>query len=167
MRVVVYACIENSIADPVYLLRTSDIVACLRERNPDALEILRQSDFGFYDKRSPATFAHVQANLVKPILFDAHSAADPRLAYDPERLNLDHLRTLPAQLSAVDALISSIQKCAVKKAHKIVLQRGDALVIDNYRALTHRHEPVHHTFDIRSIGRPALRWLRFYYGFAA
>ena len=65
--------------------------------------------------------------------------------------------------------MASIQQIAATSARPIVLRRGDALLVDNYRALTRRQEHgyayiVFKPF-MRKRRRPPIRWLRTYYGF--
>ena len=87
------------------------------------------------------------------------------LSFDPNRMcpaNIDTIHN-----SVMGALLQSIQKVATTSARKIVLRRGDALIVDNYRALTRRQEHGYPSFVVNPWmrSRPPIRWLRVYYGF--
>ena len=161
-RINLFACIENPIADPVYLIRADDVVSRLTETER---RLLSEDSYYFFDFWNLDKLAPGRINLVKHILYDGNTPDKPWLSFDPNRLWPSYDKTTAAHREALVALMASIQHVGAHNARKIVLQRGDALIVDNYRALICRRERQHFYFDPWPIGRPQLRWLRAYYGF--
>jgi hypothetical protein len=161
-RIILFACVENPIADPIYLIRADEVVSRLLEEHR---RLLREASFCFFDDWDPATLVRNRLNEAKRILYDGPSETDPWLSFDPQSFDPEYERTTAAQLSAVAALMASIRKTGATSARKIVLRRGDALIVDNYRALTRRYEQGHTYFNFRPLGRPPIRWLRIYRGY--
>jgi hypothetical protein len=162
-RVVLFACIENPIAAPIYLIRADKVVSQLSEK---VRSLLLDANFNFFDNWDPDTFVR-ERQKQKRILYDGPSESDPWLSFDANRLDTTYTKTTPAHLSAVVELMESIRKTAATDAREIVLRRGDALIVDNYRALTCRQEHgyANLVFKPTAFGRPRIRWLRVYYGF--
>jgi hypothetical protein len=160
-RIILYACLENPIADPVYLIRVEDVVLQLAE---EQRALLSEPSYCFFDYWDTENLVHVRAKEAKSIL---HKAPDGGywLSFDPQSFNPDYPHTTSEQLAAVAALMDAIRKCGANP-REIVLRRGDALVVDNYRALTRRRERPHRYFDFRPLGRSPLRWLRVYRGYS-
>jgi hypothetical protein len=157
-RVIVFACIENPIADPIYLIRTDEVI---RAMPPEKRDLLYQQDFDIFDRWTRDIRMQPGPGDNKSIL---HRGTD-WLSFDPNRVcpaNIDAIHN-----SALGALLDSIKTVAATSARKIVLRRGDALIVDNYRALTRRQEHGYGSFVFRPRmrSRPPIRWLRVYYGF--
>jgi hypothetical protein len=158
-RVIVFACIENPIADPIYLIRAEDVISKIPTEKKARL---CEPNFNIFDKWTDEIDMHAGAGSNKCILHDGTDW----LSFDPNRV-------CPAKIDAIHnatmrALLDSIQEVAETSARKIVLRRGDALIVDNYRALTRRQQHGYASFFnnptwMRS--RPPIRWLRVYYGF--
>ncbi len=160
-RVILFACIENPIADPIYLIRADEVVSHLSD---EERKLLSEDSYYFFDNWNPESLVPRRINLAKHIIYNGHSA-DPWLSFDPNRLWASYDKTTAAHRLAIVALMARIRHVGATSARKIVLNRGDALIVDNYRALTCRHERGHFYFDPWPIGRPRLRWLRVFYGF--
>ena len=165
-RIVLFACVENPIADPIYLIRADEVVSKL---SPEHKKLLRESTFLFFDNWVSAEVRRYRTTDGKHILYDGNSETDPWLSFDPNRFDPTFSKTTAPDLVAVGALMASIQQIAATSARPIVLRRGDALLVDNYRALTRRQEHgyayiVFKPF-MRKRRRPPIRWLRTYYGF--
>jgi len=160
-RIILFACLENPVADPVYLIRAEDIVA---ELSPQHRALLSEASYCFFDFWDKQSLVHVRAKEAQSIL---HPAPDGGywISFDPQNFDPDYPRTTSEQLEAVAALMIAINKCGATRAREIVLRRGDALIVDNYRALTRRCERAHRYFDFRPLHRPPLRWLRVYRGY--
>ena len=161
-RVILFACVENPIADPIYLIRADEVVARLSD---EERKLLKDDSYYFFDNWNPKSLVTARINKAKHVLYNEHVAAEPWLSFDPNRLWAEFDKTTAAHRLAIVALMESIRHVGASSARKIVLNRGDALIVDNYRALTCRHERGHFYFDPWPLGRPRLRWLRVYYGF--
>lgn len=165
-RIIVFACIENPIADPIYLVRVDDV---LNEMPDKKRNLLYDPDFNIFDKwNTPEVDTQPGPNPNKRILHRGVSNAD-WLTFDPNRIC--SIRSKDADHNAaIGALMEAIQDAvAKKKVREIVLRRGDALVVDNYRALTRRQEHGYAYLVFKPFmgerRRPPVRWLRIYYGF--
>jgi hypothetical protein len=162
-RIIVFACIENPIADPIYLIRVDHVIDGLSDRNKN---LLREPGFIIFDKwNTPQLSMQYVPNSNKRVLHYGPSKID-WLSFDPNRICPANMDT--SHNSAIGALMESIQKVAATSARKIVLRRGDALIVDNYRALTRRQERGYEYLVIRPPwmgSKPPTRWLRAYYGF--
>jgi hypothetical protein len=169
-RIIVFACIENPIADPIYLIRVDDVIDELSARDEKSStrnkNLLREQGFSIFDKwNAPQLSMQPGPNPNACILHDGPSETD-WLSFDPNRIcpaTMDAVHN-----SAIGALMESIQKVAATRARKIVLRRGDALIVDNYRALTRRQQHGYEYFVVNPPwmrNRPPIRWLRVYYGF--
>jgi hypothetical protein len=157
-RIIVFACIENPIADPIYLIRADEVIRAMPAEKRD---LLYQPDFDIFDRWTRDIRMQPGPGDNKSIL---HRGTD-WLSFDPNRVcpaNIDAIHN-----SAIGALLESIRTVAAKSARKIVLRRGDALIVDNYRALTRRQEHGYASFVVKSLWMrgPPIRWLRAYYGF--
>jgi hypothetical protein len=159
-RVIVFACIENPIADPIYLIRAKDVIG---EISDDEKDRLRGPNFNIFDKWiSPNIDMQPGPGGNKSILH--HGKGTDWLSFDPNRV-------CPAKITPIfnltmGLLLKSIEKVAVTRARKIVLRRGDVLIVDNYRALTRRQERGYAFVKPQWMRRrPPIRWLRVYYGF--
>jgi hypothetical protein len=170
-RILLFACIENPIADPIYLVRADEVVEKLSE---DQRRLLHEEAFDFFDKWNRRKIAHDESKPNKRILYGGPTPSEYWLSFDPNRLAPKRGDATADHNAAVGALVRSIQKVVEeKKARKIVLRRGDALIVDNYRALTRRQEHGYAYFVQTAVWRPwmrmrlrpPIRWLRVYYGF--
>ena len=163
-RVLLFACIENPIADPIYLIRADQVVSRLSDKHRNRLQETR---FFFFDNWASDTIEHNKLSKMKRILYDGSSKTDPWVSFDSNRFAPKDEEGTTEHRSAVSALMASIRQVAAESERKIVLHQGDALIVDNYRALTRRHEHGHVCLDFRPLlfFRPPVRWLRVYYGF--
>lgn len=158
-RIVLLACIENATAVPVYLIRADDVVANL---SPEQCALLREMCFTGFVGWHDGILVPTQINQEKSIL----SGSD-WLAFDPNRLDINAHALSENHRGAVCALMKSIRDVGAVQARRIVLRRGDALVVDNYRALMCRRAPKSEVIGLNpwAFGRPLLRWLRLYHGY--
>jgi hypothetical protein len=84
--------------------------------------------------------------------------------FDPNRINMQFPSMTFADRAAVGVLRDKIKQASVG-AVEILLERGDALIIDNYRAMVARLE-AHHGHAAPWLWRkPPVRWIRLYAGF--
>ena len=157
-RIIVFACIENPIADPIYLIRADEVI---NEMPAEKRNLLYEPNFDIFDRWTPDIRMQPGPGNNKSIL---HRGTD-WLSFDPNRMCPANIDTI--YNSVMGALLQSIQKVATTSARKIVLRRGDALIVDNYRALTRRQEHGYPSFVVNPWmrSRPPIRWLRVYYGF--
>jgi hypothetical protein len=157
-RSIVFTCIENPLADPIYLIRADDVIGAIP---PDKRDLLYEPNFHFFDRWTPDGHMQFEPGGNKRIL---HRGTD-WLSFDPSRIWSDNTDAL--HNSAIGTLSESIRKVAATSARKIVLRRGDALIVDNYRALTRRQQHGYPSFVVNPWmrSRPPIRWLRVYYGF--
>jgi hypothetical protein len=170
-RIIVFACIENPISDPIYLIKARDVVSKIKE---DTKRHLSDEAFVFFDFWDIETIDRGDLGSSKKILYDG----DPGqwwLSFDPNRFvsrNSDNVKIDGRHLAAVGDLMKCIEETAEDgSARKIVLERGDILIVDNYRALTRRQEHgyVYFYLNAKNFMRrhkvPPVRWLRMFYGF--
>jgi hypothetical protein len=158
-RIIVFACIENPIADPIYVIRAEDVI---REMSAENKGLLYEQNFDIFNRWTSDILMQQGPGSNKRIL---HPKTD-WLSFDPNKV-------CPAKMDAIHnaalgALLESIRKVAATKARKIILRRGDALIVHNYRALTRRQEHGYSSFFNNPgwmRGTPPIRWLRVYYGF--
>lgn len=155
--IVLIACVENTIADPIYVLPVADV---LKELDPETLSELRKKQFEFVDGWAPDLSA---VNLNQKRIVGGEGDRPERwwLSFDPNRIICQSDKTSPEGRKAVGRLMAQIER-AGQGAVPVVLRRGDALLVNNYRALVRRKE--RDRFVI-TWPWPALRWLRVYYGF--
>ena len=155
--ILLVACVENTIRDPVYVLRAADV---LRELDADTLCELRKKQFEFVDGWA-LDMSEVNRHH-KSIV--GGGGDDPRrwwLSFDANRIAIRSDKTSESGLRAVGRLMQQIERIG-RTAAPITLRRGDALVINNYRAFLRRKERDHF---VLTWPWPAIRWLRVYYGF--
>lgn len=162
-RIIVFACVENPISDPIYLLPTSAVFGRLPQGD---FEALCQPVFTLFDK--------YEENLTQKgeipsqcIAYDNGSATAHWLSFDINRLILgsDAIAKYRQSLRALIDTIESVANDPDSGAIPITLRRGDALIIDNYRMLYRRKEQDYSVFHPMLLGRPPVRWLFSYYGF--
>jgi len=162
-RVILFACIENPIADPIYLIRADEVISRLTS---EQRRLLSDDTFFFFDNWNPQSLGPARINKAKHILYAGSTPEEvPWLSFDPNRIWTEYDRTTPAHRQALVALMAKIRQVGIDSARKIVLQRGDALLVDNYRALTRRYEHGYHNLHFYPPYGPLLRWLRVFYGF--
>lgn len=156
-RVLVFACIENPMLDPIYLIRASDLIDLLQEKR----ETLMEESYTFFDNWNPVTLARNISNP-KSIIYRFPSDTDPGMTFDPNRLDS---AALEEHADERHAIVQLLKKTSHLSQHgpfyKVTLQRGDVLVIDNYRVLVSGSD---HGRRRRLWGLP-VRWLRAFYGF--
>ena len=136
-RIIVFTCIENPIADPIYLIRADEVI----NEMPADKKIFCMNRTSISSIDGPLTYAcNSEPGNNKSIL---HRGTD-WLSFDPSRVcpaNIDTLHN-----SVMGALLRASEKVASTSARKIVLRRGDALIVDNYRALTRRQQHGYPSF---------------------
>jgi len=159
-RVILFACIENPNRDPFYLLRASDVAHQFHERE---LAALREDRFVFFDNWKIAALSRTKPNP-KRIFYDSPTYSNAWVSFDPNRLDPECLLAQPDSRNAVKMLLDNVEKLAAddKRAIRIELNRGDALLIDNYRMLVCGTDRGRRRFARVS---PPVRWLRAYLGF--
>lgn len=172
-RVVIFACVENPINDPIYLLPTSEV---FNELTDEDIESLAKYSFSFFDRLKDNLKQH---NVVpnQRIAFPKGSPNSNWLSFDLNRMDLE-TNAINEQRQALKNLVDAIERLdkgkktretednwAESRAIPVFLRRGDALVIDNYRMLFRRREQTYKQFNRLLWNRPAKRWLRVYYGF--
>lgn len=156
-RFVVYACLENPIHDPIWVLPAQDVIDRL---NAAAKAELRNSVFEFFDHWEPDLSAR-SVTIAQKVL---GGPADGWLSFDANRFNWDYEFTNPEGHRAIGELRAHIKELAAT-AIPVYLRRGDALIIDNYRALIRRTELQYTPDEPWLWGRPPVRWVRMYSGF--
>lgn len=185
-----YTAIENPTHLPLYVVTVRAVIAKLPDailwQFPDeelsetelgaevdyVVDLLSTTDvemFGKWDKRTLRQHSEV-ALVPQPVLMnlsgDPH-APDWALRWDPNRIDWSQfLGTDGAIRRAFAALMKAIE-LADEEAEGVVLTRGDALLVDNLRAMVRRRETgldgasyVNNLFDY-----PEAWWLNVYYGF--
>jgi hypothetical protein len=155
--IVLIACVENTIDDPVYVLSAADV---LKGLDQETLSELRKKQFEFVDGWA-SDLSEVNRNLKRIVGGDADSAEAWWLSFDPNRIICQSDKTSPEGRKAVGRLMQEIERASARAA-PIVLRRGDALLVNNYRALVRRKERARFVI---TWPWPAIRWLRVYYGF--
>lgn len=185
-----YASIENPTHLPLYVITVQSIIEKLDEairwQFPDedlseveiaaevqsVLNLLSTTDvemFGKWDKRTLRQRSEV-ALIPQPVLANLSgdlNNPDWALRWDPNRIDWSQfLGTDGAIRRAFAALLRCIE-LADEEAEAVVLTRGDALLVDNQRAMVRRRETgldgasyVNNLFDY-----PEAWWLNVYYGF--
>jgi hypothetical protein len=158
-RFVVYACIENPTQDPIWILPAQDVINALGNETKAQL---RDSLFEFFDNWEQ----DLSARAVKIAQKILGGPKDEWLSFDANRFNWDYEHTKPEGHRAVGELRAHIRDLAKANAIPVYLKRGDALIIDNYRALIRRTEPRYKWIKPRMwFNRPPIRWIRMYSGF--
>jgi hypothetical protein len=155
--ILLIACVENTIKDPIYILSVADVLSGLDEAT---IGELRKKQFEFVDGWT-WDLAEINRNL-KSIVGGPKD--DPRkmwLSFDPNRIDSQSDKTLPEGRKAVGRLMERIHDVG-SKAKPVVLKRGDVLMVNNQHAMVRRKERTRFVF---TWFMPALRWLRVYYGF--
>ena len=131
-RIIVFTCIENPLADPIYLIRADDVIGAIP---PDKRNSFCMSQISISSIDGPLTATCNSSRVVT----SAFCTAGP-IGYHSTRSRIWSDNTDALHNSAIGTLSESIRKVAATSARKIVLRRGDALIVDNYRALTSRRE---------------------------
>ena len=176
VRVIVFACIENPILDPIWILPLSRILPHLTDDRLDERgatihrgekSLLSDGKFAVYDRLAEGLH---QRDLIRnqSILMIAVEGGTWRISIDPNRIAFEDQDTGPEHRAALSRLLSLIESLGQDEesgAIPVVLNAGDALVIDNYRMLYCRKEMPYQSIQPLMFGRPAERWLRSYYGF--
>jgi len=157
-RFVVYACLENPIHDPIWLLPVQDVVNALSETTKAHL---RSSVFEFFYYFEPDISARA-VTIAQRIL---GGSQDEWLSFDANRFNWDYGFTTPEGHLAVGELTHRLRELAISGAVPVYLRRGDALIVDNYRVLIRRTEMQYTPDEPWIWGRPPIRWIRMYSGF--
>lgn len=164
VRIIVFACIENPIQDPIWILPLSAVLA---ELDPDDVELLCRPAFAVYD-RIATSLLQRDPRPDQSILSPGDGPGEYYVSLDPNRIAFWHEDTGQEHRHALSNLFKCIEALGEdesKGAIPVVLKAGDALVIDNYRMLYCRKEPPYQSFQPVMLGRRAQRWLRSYYGF--
>jgi hypothetical protein len=156
-RILLIACAENTIEDPIYVLPAARVLAGL---DADTLNALREKQFEFVDGWT-WDMTVLRGNRKRIVGGAGDNPENWWLSFDPNRINERFESTSPAGLQAVGRLMQQIDRVS-KDATPIVLRRGDAVIIDNYRALVRRKERDWYAI---TWPWPPVRWLRVYYGF--
>ena len=155
-RVVVIACIENPIRDPVNVLSVSTIMRGMQEQDKKALRSPNSPIFDYVNASG------AEGGRVQRLLMEGPNG-ESWLSYDPNRLDFQSMQDWKAR-KAVHALGTAINQKA-SEAQQVVLRRGDALILDNYRMLTMRKERPYTFLSMPLFGRPPIRWLRVGHGY--
>ncbi len=157
-RYVVYVCVENPIKDPLWVLPVRHVFDGL---SASVKSLLRESLFEFFDHWEP-DLTNRGLTMIRKII-----GQEPNewLSFDGNRLNWDYEHTKSESYPALGRLRSQIIECGQAKALPIVLKRGDALIVDNYRALVKRTEAYYWDWSRLLIWRPSIRWIKMYCGF--
>lgn len=158
-RFIVMTCVENTRAEPVFLIAARDLIASLGEEEK---RLLRADDFTFFDNWNPSTLWRTRA-APKAVLYDVPSPDNPGISYDANRIDPAALESSSEKRHAVLHLISRIEELEKSGCiYKVMLKTGDALVIDNYRTLVLGLE----SGRVRMWWGVALRWLRAFHGYS-
>jgi hypothetical protein len=164
--VVVFACIENPIRDPIWLLPVSEVIKRLSDDN---LKLLSDNKFEFFDNWTENWIS--EHAIRDQSVIEWVGPPDNRvclLSYDMNRLNSLYAPTDSHYKEALGKLDHAIEVAGCDEnsgAIPIVLTPGDVLVLDNARMMYARKEMPYASFRRLMVGRPAERYLRAYYGF--
>ena len=185
--------VENPLQIPLYLLTVDDVFDAMARVAPqvfgaqmkslsgeqardNAIATLLRTPvpmFAKKDRKTLRALGGVDAPEI-PVLRD--NAGVLELRWDPNRILWERLD--PAAnadvLQALALLIAAIDYCAANeapegpKARRIILSRGDVLIVDNQRTLVCRRESDFYADKRRlklGAGLPPQWWLRGFYGF--
>jgi len=154
---VVIGCVENVIKDPLYVLPVADILSTL---DHDTLFELRKKQFDFVDGWA-ADLSELSPHRKSIVSGGGDDPKSWYLSFDPNRVVIRSDKTPQEGLRAVAKLLDAINRIGQRTA-PVLLRRGDALIVNNYRTLTRRKERSRFVF---TWPWPPVRWLRVYYGF--
>lgn len=162
-RLLVLSCIENPIADPIYLMPTSEIFAQLTDKEITDLE---QPRFTLFDRFSD----DLTRRGILPgqrVVVRQNDALSHWMSIDINRMDLqtNAIDECRASLSSLLHKIAKMDQDPDPRSLPIVLKRGDVLIFDNYRVLYRRREQTYSLTSAPLWGRGAVRWLVAYYGF--
>jgi hypothetical protein len=153
-RIVVFACVENSLEDPIWLLPVRTIIQGLSEGSK---KFLTERKFEFFGTWSLKTLEASEKRGRKSVLvLGDQEDRDGYLSYDMDRFNLADEKLEEGHRVAMAELNSIIEEKGRDEssgAIPIILRKGDLLISDNYRILHCRKE--------RSLDGAPLNWLRF------
>jgi hypothetical protein len=167
-RIVVFACVENPVSDPILLLTLSDI---LRDMESDErgtmVKHLAEPNFSVFDNWAQ-NLTQNDPHPNQKVMMDRGTVERHWVSMDVNRLGLQAATMSEGNRQAVSRLlgqINAVESDSKSKTIPIFLKRGDALVIDNYRVLHRRQELGYRENNPLLWGRPPIRWLQIYYGF--
>lgn len=167
-RLVLFVCVENPIREPLFVLPVSEVIERLdTPEGKAALDALLNGEFESFDNWGLDDLKPRLAGDSQPLLFKdglADGSSRWRMSFDPNRMNVELEIRDRQKFRLVGALLRAIHE-ASEQARPVVLHRGDALIVHNHLALVRRKEQSYHWLNVPTWGRPAVRWLRVYYGF--
>lgn len=159
-RFVIFVCIENPIKDPLSVLPVKSVYERLDSSDRQLLQEDNFEVFDHWDEKLSDAKGRRRKRLLSSEEGKPWSA---QLSFDSNRFNPGAPFTSFPHRRAVADLRRRIDEASRDSAISVTLARGDALVVDNYRAMVRRTEGHHSNVIIWS--REPVRWLRLYAGF--
>lgn len=168
----IYVGVNNGRSIPIYLIPVREVVAQIHPDDPakrqGVLDELMKAQFR---KQAPTWDVTERAEAVTGEILKEVTAADGTpdwfMCFDPERVRVPDGGKVEAH-NAVRQLRAALIRCR-RRAIRVVVDRGDILIVDNQRALVSRREYYPRTLSdiIRLVLFRRPRWLRLYYAFRA
>jgi len=168
----IYIGVKNRRRIPVDLIPVREVVANIHPddetKRAGVLHELKQAQFR---KQAPTWDVTERAEAVTGEILKEVAGPDGEpdwyMCFDPERVRVPDGGKVEAH-NAVRQLRAALIRCR-KNAVRIIIERGDVLVIDNQRAFVSRREYYPQTFGdiLRLVFFRRPRWLRLYYAFRA
>ena len=172
-RMIVFACVENTTGEPIYLMPTSLVFRNLPKTLPgispptNTLDMLSAKVYTLFDTRDEEQLLLTRPTPQQPLTKHGGSPEAHWMSLDVNRMDLQE--RMPAEhrvaLKTLLETIERVEKDPSLGAIPITLKRGDALIVDNYRVLHRRHEISYHRKHAFLFGRSPMRCLYLYYGF--
>ncbi|MCE9522133.1 MAG: hypothetical protein K8S25_06840 [Alphaproteobacteria bacterium] len=168
-RYAIYACIENPTRDPFWVLPVHYVVDALSDENRSLLRHLAYEFFDHWEDtltgRGLSSIQKILGGEKIKLMPGQNEHYNKWMSFDANRIHVESGKTQQEERAAVGALRDAMQHVAASEAIPVMLDRGDVLIVDNYRVLIRRTELKYRTFNAWTWWRPPVRWLRMYCGF--